>query len=69
MQKEVTQFEPDFSFREPKPWIDATLLQVDEVPPIRHYDVVSALHGRIDRRADCLIQELNTLTATVRSVS
>ena len=65
----MLQFEPDFSFTEPEPWADATLLQVAEVPPTSHVDVVCALHGRLDRKADWLIEEIHTLSATVRAAS
>lgn len=67
VQRELTQFEPDFSFTKPKPWIDAGLLQVPEVPPISHYEVVSTLHGRIDGRADWLVQEIGQLSVIIRT--
>jgi hypothetical protein len=67
MQKEVMQFEPDFSFAEPEPWFNLCSLQVPDIPGISHYHVVNTLHERLDKQADWLAQEVHKLAKMTRA--
>lgn len=69
VQEEMMNFKPDFKFTEPKPWIDAGMLQVPAVPPINHFDMVSALYHRVENRATWLVQEISKLSMVIQTKS
>jgi hypothetical protein len=65
VQTEMAQFEPDFSFTEPDPRVDASLLIVPEVPAISHYEAVTALHQKLEHRTEYLVHEIDELSSRI----
>lgn len=66
VHEQMKNFQPDFSFAQPKSWIEPLNLQVPDVPQIKHYDTVRALCGRLENRVDFLVRELNEVSDRVQ---
>lgn len=67
VRKEMEQFQPDFAFTDPKPWMAQETLQFPPVPSVNHADVVHSLQGCLAARVDSLEAEMQRLCLLVQA--